>query len=295
MRILFFLMLVISFGSCVSKKKHLAEITLLKTRYETENANLSHELNGAQGEIDRLALQLAERKGENNALVAMQDKLQARIDRLEAEKESVSNQASSTQETLQLDLQAKEQEIAQLRQIIADVGVLLNDWESKMSEITQIVQDSLQQFDNTLWKVELISGNAVVILSEELVFRPNSVSRLEDKGMEALEIISQIITRFPNTQMTIIAHTDNTPPRNRSYQDNWNYSALRAATITRLLTEEFYVSANQVTAAAKGEFAPMASNESSEGRAQNRRVELVIAPRTENMVREIRRKLERLP
>lgn len=293
MRTTFILLLFFSLSSCIGKKKHLEQITLLKTQYETEKNTLSIELDGARGEIDRLELQLAERKGENNALTAMQDKLQARIDRLEAEIESTSNRASSTKEALNQNLQEKDQEIADLKQLLTEINQLLNEWENKMAEVAQVVQDSLRSFDTQLWKVETSNGNVIVTLQEDLVFRSNSVSRLETPGMEALEKISEIIQRYPNTQMLILAHTDNTPPRNRSYEDNWNYSTLRAAAIARLMTKEFYVSANQVTAAGKGEFAPVISNETPEGRAQNRRIELIISPRTENMARELRRKLER--
>jgi chemotaxis protein MotB len=291
MRITFILLLLFSLSSCVSKKKHLEQITLLQTNFAKENKGLSQELESARGEINRLELSLAERKGENNALTAMQDKLQGRIDQLEAEIENTSSNALSTKETLNQNIQNKDREITQLRQLLVEVNLLLDSWETQMAEITQVLQDSLQSFDNQLWSVATNNGNAVVILQENLLFRSNSVSRLESDGTEALEKISEIIQRYPKTQMSIIAHTDNTAPRNRSYQDNWNYSTLRAATIARLMTEEFYVSANQITAAGKGEFAPVASNETEEGREQNRRIELVISPRAENMVREIRRKL----
>jgi len=291
MRITFLLLLLFFLGSCISKKKHLEQVTLLQTNYETENKGLSHELDRARGEINRLELRLAERKGENNALTAMQDKLQGRIDRLEAEIENTSNNALSTKETLNQNIENKDREITQLRQLLVEVNLLLDDWEAQMTDITQVMKDSLQSFDEQLWNVETNNGNAVVTLKESLIFRSNSASRLEEEGIEALEKISEIIQRFPKTQMFIIAHTDNTTPRNRSYQDNWNYSTLRAAAIARLMTEEFYVSANQVTAAGKGEFAPITSNETPEGREQNRRIELVISPRAENMVREVRRKL----
>jgi chemotaxis protein MotB len=291
MRTTFLLLLFFSLTSCIGKKKHLEQITLLKTQYETENNSLSLELDGARGEIDRLELQLAERKGENNALTAMQDKLQARIDRLEAEIESTSTRASSTKEALNQNLQEKDQEITELKQLLTEINQLLNEWEGKMTEVAQVAQDSLRSFDRQLWKVETSNGNAIITLQEDLLFRSNSVSRLETTGMEALEKISEIIQRYPNTQMLILAHTDNTPPRNRSYEDNWNYSTLRAAAIARLMTKEFYVSANQITAAGKGEFAPVASNETSEGREQNRRIELVISPLNINLVREIKRQL----
>lgn len=291
MRTTFLLVLCILLNACISKKKYLEEISALTTKQQSESDSLLAKLNGARGEINRLQLQLAERKGENNALTAMQDKLQARIDQLESEIENMGSQARSTQQNLSQDLRQRDREINNLKQQIRAIGTVLDEWENQMATIAQTIGDSLQGYEVSLWNVEVLDGNASVVLREEFVFRPNSVSRLEEEGMEALEKISAVLQRYPNTLLTVIVHTDNTPPRNKSYKDNWNFSTLRSATVARLLTEEFYVNANQVTAAGKGEFAPIASNETSEGRAQNRRVELRIAPRTENMIREVRRKL----
>lgn len=292
MRTIFLLVLCILLNACISKKKYLEEISALTTKQQSESDSLLAKLNGARGEINRLQLQLAERKGENSALTAMQDKLQARIDQLESEIENMGSQARSTQQNLSQDLRQRDREINNLKQQIRTIGTVLDEWENQMATIAQTIGDSLQGYEVSLWNVEVLDGNASVVLREEFVFRSNSVSRLEEEGMEALEKISNVLQRYPNTLLTVIVHTDNTPPRNKSYKDNWNFSTLRSATVARLLTEEFYVNANQVTAAGKGEFAPIASNETSEGRAKNRRVELRVAPRTENMIREVRRKLE---
>lgn len=286
-----FIFLLVFLSGCVSKKKHLEQVALLENQYATDTGQLTHKLDSTRGKINRLELQLAERKGENNALTAMQDKLQARIDLLEEEIQNTSNKALSTKESLNQNLKNKDREITRLRQLLVKVNQVLDNWESQMTEVAGIMQDSLQSFDPQLWRVESVNGNTVITLQEALLFRSNSTSRFEEEGMGALEKISEVIQRYPNTQMYIIAHTDNKPPRNRSHKDNWNYSTLRAAAIARLMTEEFYVGANQITAAGKGEFAPVASNETPEGQEQNRRVELVVSPLSTNLIRAVRKEL----
>jgi chemotaxis protein MotB len=88
--------------------------------------------------------------------------------------------------------------------------------------------------------------------------------------------------------LTIKGHTDNQPLKNTALSDNWNFSAQRAAVVARLLTREFNLNPAQVTAAGRGEFEPAASNETTEGRTKNRRVEFILVPKTSKVLRIIR-------
>ena len=291
MRTVLFLLLCFFLSSCISKKKYLEEVNTLTSNYEAQIDQLSRSLQGARQEIDTLSLQLAERRGENNALTSMQDKLQNRIDYLEAQLEQLGDEALSTSENLKNTLQEKEQEIQDLKNQLTAIASTLDEWDEKMSEIATIVADSLSSFDAQQWQVISRDGKAVIILFEALIFRSASATRLKQEGMEALEKISEVLLRYPSTELLVLAHTDNSAPSNRSYKDNWNYSALRAATIVRTMTQEYDFSTNQITVAGKGEYAPYTSNETKEGRAQNRRIELVVSPLTESLVREVRGKL----
>ena len=91
-------------------------------------------------------------------------------------------------------------------------------------------------------------------------------------------------------RVMVVAHTDNTPPHS-SFKDNWNYSVLQAATVARKLTSDYNISHNQVTASGKGEFNPRTSNATAEGKAANRRIELLISPNPEDLVKAIQNEL----
>ena len=108
-----------------------------------------------------------------------------------------------------------------------------------------------------------------------------------------LAIISQVLSGYPGMFVTVVGHTDNKQPSS-SYKDNWNYSSLEAAAVVRMLTDEFDLARNQVLAAGKGEFAPRASNETPEGRKLNRRIELTIEAREDNLIRELRKKVREM-
>ena len=77
----------------------------------------------------------------------------------------------------------------------------------------------------------------------------------------------------------IEGHTDNLPIRNAVYRDNWDLSVARATSIVRILVDEYKISAVRLTASGKGEFAPKATNSTPEGRAKNRRTEIILSPK----------------
>jgi len=93
---------------------------------------------------------------------------------------------------------------------------------------------------------------------------------------------------YPTMNLSVVGHTDNAPPARKSSVDNWNVSAQQAATIVRILTEEYDVSPSQVVLGAQGEYKPRSSNETDSGKSENRRVEFIMAPRSEDLVRAIR-------
>lgn len=279
-------------SSCVSNKKHLAEVSSLKTNYEEQLGRLNEQLNAARSRIDTFVLNLAERKGENNALLAMQDKLESRIKELEEEIENQSSSAFTRQESLGVTLQRKEAELAEKEQLLKDVIAILDQRKIRMDHLAAELRDSLFAIDSVGFAIESRNGRAVIDLFEKFLFRPGSATRMNAKGLKALEKISGILLRYPDMTLVVTGHTDNRGPSNKSYKDNWNFSVLRAATVVRIMTKEFDLSTSQVLAAGKGEFAPRASNETSEGRSANRRMELTIQPKIDDLVKEIERKVK---
>jgi len=117
------------------------------------------------------------------------------------------------------------------------------------------------------------------------------VVKITDLGFTVLDRISQVIQKYPNMNVSVVGHTDNTPPKRKSNVDNWNVSAQQAATVVRLLTEEYDLNPSQILLGAKGEYAPRASNGSEEGQKENRRIEFNIAPRSEELVNAVKKVL----
>jgi chemotaxis protein MotB len=103
--------------------------------------------------------------------------------------------------------------------------------------------------------------------------------------MSILEKISDVLSRHAELDIVVEGHTDNVPIKSKEFKDNWDLSVIRATTVARILTRDYGLNPSQVTAAGKGEFQPKASNETAEGRALNRRTEIILAPRLDQVLR----------
>ena len=289
-----FLLVVLSTG-CVSKKKHLEILQTLRTtnenvvndwqkKYNTKR----QELNAANEKINSLELDLAERKGENNILVGLRNELQLQIQDMESQMNHLGSSSQSVAQTLRSDVQKKEKIINALRQQLQSVNVVLD----KNKEILQRVSGDLAYEMETMGQpsIEVSSryNQVVLVIPEKILFKKGSTSRLTSLGKAVLEKVSRVLGNYPQMVFRVTGHTDTTPPNAKRYKDNWNFSALQAATIVRTLVTDYDMNTSQLTVAAKGESEPRTSNATQDGKIQNRRIEIIIYRPAEDMVKEVR-------
>ncbi len=281
-------------NSCVGKKKYLAalsSISDLQNEHDSEILQWKKLLSTEKTSVQNLNLKLAEKKGETVALTSMQDKLQSRIDELELQKEQMSSQSQTTSASLNQSLAAKDKEIQGLKAQINSIRTELDRYRATFDKVSGELSLALQTFATDEHAVEVINNGVKVVLFEKALFVKGSSSRITPQGQSALELISPIIQRYPDMTVRITGHTDNDPPSNKSYKNNWIFSSLRATNIVRALTNDYDISPSQLIAAGKGEFEPRTSNDTSAGKAMNRRIELLFSPNAEALDRAIRKKI----
>lgn len=276
--------------SCVGKKKHNELVQALQTEHEMRFDSVQAHLDTARQNIRSMELDLAERKGENNALTAMQDKLQGKIDGLEEALDNLGTKATTEQNDLGNQLEDKEKELAKKLEQMKAIKQQIADSRASMISTSSDLLAVMESYDAEEYAVEIQSGKVVVALTEKLLFRSGSTSRMTDDGMEAIEKLCEVLNKYPLYSIQVIGHTDNRPVPRKGL-DRWNYSALRAATITKMMVEDFEVNPNQILAASKADYAPRTSNETAEGRARNKRIEMIVAPRQDLLVKDIEKAL----
>lgn len=276
------------FSSCVAKKKHLEIVSL----YEHHIDSLETRIDTASNRIYRLDLDVAERKGENHALLASQDKLLNRIIELDDEIERLQSESANRVESLDGRLQQKDATIAEKQAKIDALLATLNQRDQSMLDLEKAIRDTLQRLDSTLYTVAVADGQLSVALKLDFLFYPGSTNKTHSAGREAIEHISQVLSNYPTLDILVIGHADNSPLRRSSISDKWEYSALQAAAIVQLMTKKYELSTSRVMAAGKGEFEPRASNATPEGRAKNERLEIRVFPSRERLIRDLRRRLD---
>ena len=288
---LFFLLLfsfLLLLSSCVSKKKHLE----ILAAYDSQLGLLTERLDSSAYVIRQLELEVAERKGENNALLVTQHKMQDRIIALDDEIERLQSESASKVENMDSRLQQRDAIISTKQGKIDALLATLEQRNAAMNQLMLSLQDTLRQLDSTVYDLETTNGQLSLSFQADFLFYSGSTNKTHTAGRLALDNVSHALSLYPTLEVLVIGHTDNSPLRRSSINDKWEFSALRAATVVQLLTQKNELSPNRVTAAGKSEFAPRASNSTPDGRARNERIEIRVFPSQERLIRDLKRALE---
>ncbi len=180
-------------------------------------------------------------------------------------------------------LDQKERELAARQARIEELERIIAEQDSVAQRLNRLLREALLGFESDELSVEIRNGKVYVSMSDKLMFRSGS-AKVENKGKEALAVLARILNQNEDFEILVEGHTDNVPISTSQFSDNWDLSVARATSMVRLLTNNYNISPERITASGKGEFAPRATNESAEGRAQNRRTEIILSPRLDELM-----------
>lgn len=187
-------------------------------------------------------------------------------------------------------LKVKEQELAAKEKLLLEREAAIRNLEREIARqdsiarrMDELLRKALLGFNSDELTVEIKNGKVYVSMSDKLLFKSGSAD-VESKGKEAISILAKVLIKNPDFDILIEGHTDNVPIKTAQYKDNWDLSVARATSIVRILTSEEKMEPTRLTASGKGEFSPRASNDDAKGRALNRRTEIVLSPRLEELM-----------
>ena len=198
--------------------------------------------------------------------------LQSRVDLLDAANQSTSNQLIQSQ----AEVQAQQKRLQQLQSLI--------DRQRQATETLRAkVAKALGGFNADQLTVSMKNGKVYVSLAESLLF-PSGSADVNAGGKEALGTLAQALNQNPDINILVEGHTDSIPITKR-FPDNWALSVARSTAIVRILTNDYNVAPARLTASGRSSYEPLESNETPEGRAKNRRTEIILAPRLDELMR----------
>lgn len=169
------------------------------------------------------------------------------------------------------ELQSRSERVNQLEQMIQNQKQALDELKERLS-------DALLNFEGKGLTVEQRNGKVYVSMENKLLFKSGRWD-IEPEGKKALKELATVLEVNPDIAILIEGHTDNVPfsPKGQ-LESNWDLSTKRATAVVNILLENDNILAENLTAAGRSEFVPIAPNSSAEGRAANRRIEVVLSP-----------------
>lgn len=233
--------------------------------------------------IEKLQFQLSENQAFINSLG---NKLDEQTRRLSKEIEEKNTKLQQKELELNAALAKAEAERAQLEKTNARLRKLESELNSKDS-ITRSLKDAISRalagFDDLDIKVENRNGKVYVSLAEKLLFKSGSTA-VDPKGKDALLKLAAALNKQKDVNIMVEGHTDNKPMNGEKIKDNWELSVLRAISIVRILTDDGKINDKRIIASGRGEAQPIANNNTAEGRAKNRRTEIILTPNLDKIM-----------
>ena len=212
-------------------------------------------------------------------------KLQTEKSELTTQYNDLMNEKLSQAEQMNTALRLKSETLAEKERLLSEREIALEDLQSKIAcqdsvtkRLNDIIRGALLGFKSDELSVEVKNGKVYVSMSDKLLFKSASAA-IETKGLEAIKVLADVLNKNNDIDILIEGHTDNLPIRTAQYRDNWDLSVARATSIVRILVDEYKIDAKRLTASGKGEFSPRANNSTPEGRAANRRTEIILSPK----------------
>lgn len=270
-RIIFALCLLIAVTSCVSKKKYMvAENGRLAalSRERVLNRNLGQQ----KDEIAKLKQQITDLMSDTTRLgQAIRDYRKSLYSNL------------SEQEKLNMLLKEKMEKLTEREATINKLQAEVDAQNARLQSLLNSVKDALLGFSSDELTVTEKNGKIYVAMSDKLLFESGS-AQVNKQGKEALGKLAEVLKKQHDIDVFIEGHTDNKPIKTVQFKDNWDLSVVRATSVVRILTKDYGVNPLQILPCGRGEFMPVDNNESVEGRAHNRRTEIIMAPKLDKLM-----------
>jgi chemotaxis protein MotB len=254
--LIFSVLAAVLLTSCVSQKKYQESLTREQSLL-SQNTALNDEVVRLKGQVENLQ--------KDNA------RLIGQIDEALKKYSQASGQANLTQK----QLEAEQQRLLDLRKLLQQQGEAVEKLRIKMA-------DALTGFSSNELTVFTKNGRVYVSLQESLLF-PSGSAVVNEKGKAALGTLAQVLNNNQDINVVVEGHTDSIPIK-KAYEDNWALSTARATSIVRLLTNTYAVDPTRVTASGRSYFEPVDSNSTPEGRQKNRRTEIILAPKLDQIM-----------
>ena len=290
--------------SCVSMKKYKDLTAKCNEESSTLNARvdeLNTKVNELSADNQRYSKDIAQLKADTSRLGSMLRVLTADYNELDRSHELLKVQFAANFEdaakaltelkALQDSLLAREDRVKAMQaeldikgKNLAEVQAALRKNDSITNALRKAVSDALMGFEGKGLTVHMKNGKVYVSLEEKLLFASGKWDVSKD-GVTALKDIAKVLEKNPDINVLIEGHTDNVPLNSQNQvSDNWDLSVMRATSIVKILLDNGKINPTRLVASGRGEFLPVEPNTSAANKAKNRRTEIILSPKLDELM-----------
>ena len=297
-------------ASCVSPKVYkelegkYANLKKENRKLQDDNDALTNAKNKAenalrelQKEYDDVLAQRDKLQNDYNALKSNYDTLKDSYDALEENSSAALAENAKKNRELLAELEAKElalaaenerlnklkKELEDRSNRVAELESLIAAKDAAMRDLKDAISRALTDFEGKGLTVEQRDGKVYVSMENKLLFSSGSWA-VGTEGRKAVEQLGSVLADNPDIAVLIEGHTDNVPyTGSGQVKGNWDLSTKRATAIVQILRENENIKPENLTAAGRGEYAPVATNDTAEGKAKNRRIEVILTPKLDEI------------
>lgn len=268
------------------------DLTKVKNQLELDGTKLKADYDKLKADNDKLQANYAAtdkslktlqasynalEKDSNEALTANINKNRELLAQLEAKEKSLAAEQARLNK-LKADLDASSKRLSELESYIAAK-------DASMKKLKETLMKSLKAFDGKGLTVHEKDGKVYVSMENKLLFQTGSWA-VNAEGKTAVVEVGKVLAQNPDLSVLIEGHTDDdkiTGNLGGGIENNWDLSTKRATAIVTILSENKGVNKQNLTAAGRGEFAPLMSNDTQEGKSKNRRIEIILTPKLDEI------------
>jgi len=293
-----------AFTSCVSTKKYnalTAKCNEESTRLNAKVDELGTQVNELTSENQRNKKDIIQFKADTSRLGSMLRVLTADYNELDRSNELLKSQFSANfedSEKVMAELKASQDNLVaredRLKAMQAELDVkgknlaelltALHKKDSITNALRKAVADALMGFEGKGLTVHMKDGKVYVSLEEKLLFASGKWD-VSNEGVAALVDLAKVLENNPDINVLIEGHTDNVPLTGQNQvKDNWDLSAMRATSIVKILLANAKINPKRLVASGRGEFLPVEPNNSPANKAKNRRTEIILSPKLDELM-----------
>ena len=258
-------------ASCASKKKYVAlqqDYTTLQTDYQSAKEQLAEN----RATIKSLEERLADARKAQEQMKIAYTTLQGSLDK------SIAQNAEGN-----VNISKLVDEINASNRFIKQLVEAKDKSDSLNITLTNNLTRSLSKEELKEVDVQVLKGVVYISLADNMLYKSGSY-QINERAAETLSKIAKIIKDYKDYEVLIEGNTDNVPISRENIRNNWDLAALRASSVVQELQNNYGVDPKRLTAGSRGEYNPIASNDTAVGRQRNRRTQIIITPKLDEFL-----------